>query len=277
MSTFVCPHCASSLLDIFGHGAPRREAESASACRSLARCRCISTIRETSDSGRPVVAIDPNGPQARAYAEIAQAVWQGLSGGARRAAPQDRHRVELSAAIGSDKGGLVMGMNVSDRRGCRRSLVERRWSPPANTALPKRSSSMRSASLALGDMNEPIGRIEEVSSLGSVQAVGEGRGERERRPARCRESVSAEARRRRGGKGLRLAPAHENCETSDGREHAPGCAAIVIEELARRAVAPRVANQDAAIRAFVSSQPGSWTQFHRAWASSRHDAHPDAR
>ena len=101
MATFVCPHCGVAS-HIFGHGGARKEAVRLGV-PFLGEVPLNMTIRETSDSGRPVVAIDPNGPQARAYAEIAQAVWQGLSGGTRRAAPQDRHRVEMqrSAVQGS--------------------------------------------------------------------------------------------------------------------------------------------------------------------------------
>jgi ATP-binding protein involved in chromosome partitioning len=47
------------------------------------------TIRETSDAGRPVVAIDPDGPSARVYRAIADQVWTTLSGGsAARPAPR---------------------------------------------------------------------------------------------------------------------------------------------------------------------------------------------
>ena len=42
------------------------------------------TLRETSDAGRPVVAVDPDGPHARLYKDIARQVWEALSGGARR-------------------------------------------------------------------------------------------------------------------------------------------------------------------------------------------------
>ena len=86
MATFVCPHCGVAS-HIFGHGGARKEAERLGV-PFLGEVPLNMTIRETSDSGRPVVAIDPNGPQARAYAEIAKAVWQGLSGGRRRAAPR---------------------------------------------------------------------------------------------------------------------------------------------------------------------------------------------
>src|SRR4051794_26410644 len=86
MATFVCPHCGQAS-HIFGYGGARREAERLSV-PFLGEVPLDMTLRETSDAGRPVVAIDPNGPQARAYAEIAKAVWQGLSGGTRRAAPR---------------------------------------------------------------------------------------------------------------------------------------------------------------------------------------------
>ncbi|MFL5122955.1 MAG: Mrp/NBP35 family ATP-binding protein [Microvirga sp.] len=86
MATFVCPHCGIAS-HIFGHGGARKEAARLGV-PFLGEVPLNMTIRETSDAGRPVVAIDPNGPQARAYAEIAKAVWQGLSGGTRRAAPR---------------------------------------------------------------------------------------------------------------------------------------------------------------------------------------------
>jgi len=35
-------------------------------------------IRETSDSGQPVVVSDPDGPQSAAYREIARRVWERL-------------------------------------------------------------------------------------------------------------------------------------------------------------------------------------------------------
>jgi ATP-binding protein involved in chromosome partitioning len=40
------------------------------------------TIRELSDAGRPVVAVDPQGPHATIYKDMAQQVWASLSGGA---------------------------------------------------------------------------------------------------------------------------------------------------------------------------------------------------
>ena len=46
------------------------------------------TIRETSDSGRPVVAIDPDGPHARVYRDIARQVWASSPAARARAAPR---------------------------------------------------------------------------------------------------------------------------------------------------------------------------------------------
>ena len=101
MATFVCPHCGDAS-HIFGHGGARKEAERLGV-PFLGEVPLNMTIRETSDSGRPVVAIDPNGPQARAYAEIAKAVWQGLSGGRAPGCAADRDRVgwRRSAVQGS--------------------------------------------------------------------------------------------------------------------------------------------------------------------------------
>jgi ATP-binding protein involved in chromosome partitioning len=88
MATFVCPRCGETS-HIFGHGGARREAERLNV-PFLGEVPLNMTIRETSDAGRPVVAVDPDGPQARVYKEIARGVWEGLSGGtsARRAAPR---------------------------------------------------------------------------------------------------------------------------------------------------------------------------------------------
>ena len=46
-------------------------------------------IRETSDEGRPVTAIEPDGPHGTIYRAMAEQIWAGLSGGgATRAAPK---------------------------------------------------------------------------------------------------------------------------------------------------------------------------------------------
>jgi ATP-binding protein involved in chromosome partitioning len=87
MSTFICPHCGERS-DIFGHGGARHEAERLGV-PFLGEVPLHMAIRETSDSGRPVVATDPDGPHAKAYREIAVRVRDGLKGaGAGRAAPK---------------------------------------------------------------------------------------------------------------------------------------------------------------------------------------------
>jgi ATP-binding protein involved in chromosome partitioning len=46
------------------------------------------TIREHSDSGRPIVVAEPDGPHAQAYREIAARVKAALETGQTRAAPK---------------------------------------------------------------------------------------------------------------------------------------------------------------------------------------------
>ena len=79
MATFVCPHCGEPS-HIFGHGGARQEAERLGV-PFLGEVPLNMAIRETSDSGRPVVAIDPDGPQARVYRDMARQVWATVSGG----------------------------------------------------------------------------------------------------------------------------------------------------------------------------------------------------
>jgi ATP-binding protein involved in chromosome partitioning len=87
MATFVCPNCGS-VSHIFGHGGARKEAEKLGV-PFLGEVPLNMTIRETSDSGRPVTAIDPDGPHGTIYRAMAEQIWAGLSGGgATRAAPK---------------------------------------------------------------------------------------------------------------------------------------------------------------------------------------------
>ncbi len=87
MATFVCPNCGHSS-HIFGHGGARNEAQRLGV-PFLGEVPLNMTIRETSDAGSPVVATDPEGPQAKVYREIATALWANLSGApAGRAAPR---------------------------------------------------------------------------------------------------------------------------------------------------------------------------------------------
>ena len=93
MATFVCPHCGQSS-HIFGHGGARTEAERLGV-PFLGEVPLNMTIRETSDAGRPVVAVDPDGPHARSYKDMARQVWASLSGeGGRTARPAPKIVIE---------------------------------------------------------------------------------------------------------------------------------------------------------------------------------------
>ncbi|MTH97532.1 Mrp/NBP35 family ATP-binding protein [Roseibium sp. RKSG952] len=70
MSYFVCPDCGSRH-DIFGHGGARAEAEKLGV-PFLGEVPLTMRIRETSDSGEPVVVSDPDGPHATIYKDIAR-------------------------------------------------------------------------------------------------------------------------------------------------------------------------------------------------------------
>ncbi len=86
MSYFVCPHC-NGRTDIFSHGGGKAEAAKLGV-PLLGEIPLDIKIRETSDTGHPIVLNDPEGPHARAYRDIATAVWQAVSGGAQRSAPK---------------------------------------------------------------------------------------------------------------------------------------------------------------------------------------------
>ena len=61
--------------DIFGHGGARREAERLGV-PFLGEVPLQMEIRETSDSGAPVVVSKPDGPEAKIYRDIARKVWE---------------------------------------------------------------------------------------------------------------------------------------------------------------------------------------------------------
>jgi ATP-binding protein involved in chromosome partitioning len=86
MSYFVCPHCHGRS-DIFAHGGARHEAD-ALGVPFLGEVPLALTIREHSDSGRPIVVAEPDGPHAQAYREIATRVKAALETGQTRAAPK---------------------------------------------------------------------------------------------------------------------------------------------------------------------------------------------
>jgi ATP-binding protein involved in chromosome partitioning len=80
MATFVCPHCGQTS-HIFGHGGARAEAERLGV-PFLGEVPLNMSIRELSDAGQPVVAVDPDGPHARIYKDMADRIWNALSGNA---------------------------------------------------------------------------------------------------------------------------------------------------------------------------------------------------
>ena len=72
MSYFLCPHCGDRT-EIFGHGGTRRESERLGV-EFLGEIPLITEIRETSDSGRPVVAGSPDGTEAGIFRDVARRV-----------------------------------------------------------------------------------------------------------------------------------------------------------------------------------------------------------
>jgi ATP-binding protein involved in chromosome partitioning len=87
MSYFLCPQCGTRS-DIFGHGGARHEAERLGV-PFLGEVPLEMSIRETSDTGAPIVATKPDSKEAAAYRAIAQRVREQLSGpGATRSAPR---------------------------------------------------------------------------------------------------------------------------------------------------------------------------------------------
>jgi ATP-binding protein involved in chromosome partitioning len=87
MSGFCCPAC-NEVTPIFGHGGAQLEAET----RGIPYLGGIPLdigIRETSDEGRPIVAIEPDSVHALRYVGIAREVWATIeSGAASRPAPR---------------------------------------------------------------------------------------------------------------------------------------------------------------------------------------------
>ncbi|GLK85951.1 Mrp/NBP35 family ATP-binding protein [Ancylobacter defluvii] len=92
MSYFLCPHCGTRS-DIFGHGGARHEAQRLGV-PFLGEVPLQMAIRETSDAGRPIVATQPESPEAQIYRDIAAAVRATLAGGRATARPAPRIVIE---------------------------------------------------------------------------------------------------------------------------------------------------------------------------------------
>ncbi len=97
MSYFMCPKCGERS-EIFGHGGAEHEAERLS-LPFLGAIPLHIEIRELSDTGKPVVATHPDGPNAMAFRAIAEAAWAGVLAGKGVGEPP---KLEL----GSDKSFL---------------------------------------------------------------------------------------------------------------------------------------------------------------------------
>ena len=80
MSNFCCPTC-NHITPIFGHGGARTEAEGRG-IPFLGEIPLDMQIRQTSDDGRPIVAIEPDGVHARHYIRIAREIWASVASGA---------------------------------------------------------------------------------------------------------------------------------------------------------------------------------------------------
>jgi ATP-binding protein involved in chromosome partitioning len=74
MSLFVCPNCGHES-HIFSHGGAKREAEKLG-MEFLGEVPLDIEIRETSDSGRPIVVSNPDSPHAKVFVSMAERVWQ---------------------------------------------------------------------------------------------------------------------------------------------------------------------------------------------------------
>lgn len=85
MSYFICPKCGERS-EIFTHGGAQKAAAEMGV-DFLGEIPLDMAIRETSDSGAPIVVSDPNSPHTAAYAEIAEKLWTKVAGGTVRAAP----------------------------------------------------------------------------------------------------------------------------------------------------------------------------------------------
>lgn len=76
MSYYVCPNCGHRE-EVFAHGGAKKTAEELNS-DFLGEIPLDIKIRETSDSGTPIVIADPESEHAKAYMAIAEKVWSKL-------------------------------------------------------------------------------------------------------------------------------------------------------------------------------------------------------
>ncbi len=77
MAHFVCTTCGT-VHAIFGEGGAQREAERLGV-PFLGAVPLTLALRESSDAGRPVTALDPDGPLGTAYRAIARETWSRMA------------------------------------------------------------------------------------------------------------------------------------------------------------------------------------------------------
>ncbi|UTW57884.1 Mrp/NBP35 family ATP-binding protein [Kordiimonas sp. SCSIO 12603] len=77
MSSFICPSCGSESY-IFGHGGAKETAKTIG-CDFLGGIPLHMSVRESADSGKPIVACEPDNPISKAYLEIAETLKGKLS------------------------------------------------------------------------------------------------------------------------------------------------------------------------------------------------------
>jgi ATP-binding protein involved in chromosome partitioning len=78
MSFFCCPNCGHRT-DIFGHGGARLEAQRLGT-EFLGEVPLLLDIRTASDAGTPIAAAAPESDGAKAFATLAERVWEKVSG-----------------------------------------------------------------------------------------------------------------------------------------------------------------------------------------------------
>jgi ATP-binding protein involved in chromosome partitioning len=78
MSFFCCPNCGHRS-DIFGHGGARSEAQRLGT-EFLGEVPLLLDIRTASDAGTPIAAAAPESDGAKAFAAMAERVWEKVSG-----------------------------------------------------------------------------------------------------------------------------------------------------------------------------------------------------
>ena len=103
MSYFLCPHCGERT-DVFAHGGARNEAERLGV-PFLGEVPLDLKIRQTSDSGTPIVAADPASSFAGIYRDIATRVWDGVEHERSEGGRPTRPRGSSSRSNGGDGKG----------------------------------------------------------------------------------------------------------------------------------------------------------------------------